>query len=443
MISILVLTTLALLLPLKGMAQASPPAHARARALGVAPGTLEPGAANSITDVAGVGRSNHCGPGSFGATGITAILPHQGNLFLDRVPAAIVVNGFGKLLGSTQVNELGELETPVLLTCTLCVWKAADAMVEFLLERPGMTDVRSINPVVGETNDGYVLNAIRSRPIVRGDVRGSYQHLERGRGGECRSRRRDCRLWLEGRDRHLFPSRCRFGQSLDGGGAGTVQLWRRPPHSRCSRRARVEPPRSQAPEASRKEGRFHHDRGGDRRPSFGPKSSPARGPGADWSRPNRLLDGQRVGRLRDRLLHQPRGLVPSGELRRNSAQLANDAMSGLFQAVAEATEEAIYNSLFMATTVSSNRGTVEALPVAEVIRLLRARGLIGGFAVAVKASDHFSVVADAYALEYGRLTRTSCSPSWPEQPAGMIWLARPRCGEAGRPASRSPGISGG
>ena len=105
-------------------------------------------------------------------TGVTAILPHPGNLFLDRVPAAIVVgNGFGKLLGSTQVNELGELETPVLLTCTLCVWKAADAMVEYLLERPGMSEVRSINPVVGETNDGYVLNAIRSRPIGRDDVR--------------------------------------------------------------------------------------------------------------------------------------------------------------------------------------------------------------------------------------------------------------------------------
>ena len=94
--------------------------------------------------------------------------PRQ-NLFLERVPAAIYVgNGFGKLLGVTQVAELGELETPILLTCTLCVWRAADAMVTWMLEQPGMEKVRSINPVVGETNDGYVLNAIRSRLVSRG-----------------------------------------------------------------------------------------------------------------------------------------------------------------------------------------------------------------------------------------------------------------------------------
>src|SRR5215212_1321147 len=184
MISTLVLTTLVVLSPLEGMAQATAPPHARARALRVAPGTLEPGTANSITDVAGVrvgqttvirGDSVH--------TGITAVLPHQGNLFFDRVPAAIVVgNGFGKLLGSTQVNELGELETPILLTCTLCVWKAADAMVEWMLGHEGMQNVRSINPVVGETNDGYELNtAIRSRPVTSAQVR---QALTSARTGE-------------------------------------------------------------------------------------------------------------------------------------------------------------------------------------------------------------------------------------------------------------------
>src|SRR4030095_9760352 len=127
---------------------------------------LPPGPRNAITDVAGV-RVGHATIrlGDSVRTGVTAILPHGGNPFWARVPAAVHVgNGFGKLLGSTQVNELGELESPILLTCTLCVWKAADAMVEYLLERPGMSDVRSINPVVGETNDGYVLNAIRSRP---------------------------------------------------------------------------------------------------------------------------------------------------------------------------------------------------------------------------------------------------------------------------------------
>src|SRR5690606_1479706 len=108
--------------------------------------------------------------GESGNTGVTAILPHGEDWFRDRVPAAIVVgNGFGKLLGVTQVRELGELETPILLTCTLCVWRAADAMVDWLLARPGMENVRSINPVVGETNDGG-LNDIRSRPITREHV---------------------------------------------------------------------------------------------------------------------------------------------------------------------------------------------------------------------------------------------------------------------------------
>ena len=110
-------------------------ARPRARELGVAPGIFAPGALNSITDVPGVlvGQVTVI-EGDSVRTGVTAILPHSANLFLQRVPAAIVVgNGFGKLLGTTQVNELGELETPILLTCTLCVWKAADAMVEWML----------------------------------------------------------------------------------------------------------------------------------------------------------------------------------------------------------------------------------------------------------------------------------------------------------------------
>src|SRR5829696_6415317 len=153
-------------------ASPAPERRARARELGVAPGIFRPGAHNAITDVAGV-RVGHTTlvEGDSVRTGVTAILPHGGNLFLDRVPAAVHVgNGFGKLLGVTQVAELGELETPILLTCTLCVWKAADAMVAWLLEQPDMTQPGSINPVVGETNDGG-LNAIRSRPVTPEAVR--------------------------------------------------------------------------------------------------------------------------------------------------------------------------------------------------------------------------------------------------------------------------------
>lgn len=156
--------------------------RARARDLGVAPGIFEPGLRNAITDVAGVRIGQvTLHEGDRVRTGVTAIVPHGENVYRSRVPAALHVgNGFGKFAGSTQLAELGELETPILLTCTLCVWKAADAMAEWLLAQPGMEQVRSINPVVGETNDGG-LNDIRSRPLTAAAVR---QALESATGGE-------------------------------------------------------------------------------------------------------------------------------------------------------------------------------------------------------------------------------------------------------------------
>ncbi|HSP80498.1 MAG TPA: P1 family peptidase [Myxococcaceae bacterium] len=155
-----------------GQEQAAAPERVRARALGVAPGVFAPGPLTALTDVQGV-RVGHetVVKGDSVRTGVTAILPHPGNLFRERVPAAIhVFNGFGKLLGSTQVNELGELESPILLTCTLCVWRVADGLVGWMREQPGMEDVRSLNPVVAETNDGR-LNAIRKRPLGAREVR--------------------------------------------------------------------------------------------------------------------------------------------------------------------------------------------------------------------------------------------------------------------------------
>ena len=157
------LALLVLAVPLAAQERSRP----RARELGIVPGLLPTGPLNAITDVPGVAVGHATlREGDSIRTGVTAILPHRGNLFQDRVPAALYVgNGFGKLVGVTQLAELGELETPILLTCTLCVWRAADAMVAYLLAQPGMEEVRSINPVVGETNDGYALNAIRRRPV--------------------------------------------------------------------------------------------------------------------------------------------------------------------------------------------------------------------------------------------------------------------------------------
>src|SRR5882672_10467160 len=143
----------------------------RAREAGVIIGILQPGPLNSITDVNGllVGH-NTIVRGDNVRTGVTAILPHGGNLFREKVPGAVFIgNAFGKLAGSTQVNELGEIETPIMLTSTLSVWRVADGLVDYMLGLPGNENVQSINPLVGETNDGH-LNDIRGRYVGREEV---------------------------------------------------------------------------------------------------------------------------------------------------------------------------------------------------------------------------------------------------------------------------------
>jgi D-aminopeptidase len=347
----------------------------RARQLGIAPGTLTPGRLNAITDVTGVlvGQSTVI-QGDSVHTGVTAILPHAGNLFLERVPAAIYVgNGFGKLLGSTQVAELGELETPILLTCTLCVWKAADAMVAYLLEQPGMSEVRSINPVVGETNDGYVLNAIRQRPITPDQVRAALTTATSGRVAE----------------------------GSVGAGAGTVAFGWKGGIGTASRKTGM-------PAGSWTVGVLVQSNfGGDLhimgvpvgralgRQGIQRSGEPQRAKGSIMIvvATDAPLSERNLRRLAARALigvARTGSVMDNGsgdyviafstsaevrrrpeELRRSITDLANDSLSELFQAAADATEEAIYNSLFMATTVRSRNGTVEALPVKEVLDLLR------------------------------------------------------------------------
>src|ERR1043165_7977120 len=153
----------------------------RARDIGLRLGVLPPGRLNAITDVDGVlvGHTTAI-RGDNIRTGVTAIVPHGGNLFREKVPGAVFIgNAFGKLAGSTQVNELGEIETPVLLTSTLNVPRVADAVIDYMLALPGNEDVQSINPLVGETNDGY-LNDIRSRPVTRDDVLNAIKNAKGG-----------------------------------------------------------------------------------------------------------------------------------------------------------------------------------------------------------------------------------------------------------------------
>ncbi|HYF38108.1 MAG TPA: P1 family peptidase [Gemmatimonadales bacterium] len=348
-------------------------AQQRARALGVAPGTLQPGPRNSITDVAGVkvGQVTLMQGDSI-RTGVTAILPHGGNLFRDRVPAAIHVgNGFGKLLGSTQIMELGELETPILLTCTLCVWKAADAMVAYLLEQPGMEDVRSINPVVGETNDGSVLNAIRQRPITGEDVRralsGAGLNVMEGsvgagtgtmafgwKGGIGTSSR------LTAKD-----SGYAVGVLIQSNYGGDLHILGVPVGRALGRsgikRSRHDPPAggsimivvaTDAPLSDRNLRRLAA------RALLGVGRT---GSAMDNGSGDYVIAFSTSSAMRRR----------PGEARYGGGELANDAMSALFQAAVEATEEAVYNSLFMATTISSRQGSAEALPVPEVLEILR------------------------------------------------------------------------
>ena len=372
------LTTIVGLLayPLAAHAQQRP----RARDLGVAPGVFATGPLNAITDVPGVlvGQVTVIEADSV-RTGITAILPHAGNLFLDRVPAAIVVgNGFGKLLGSTQVNELGELETPILLTCTLCVWKAADAMVEWMLSMPGMDKVRSINPVVGETNDGYELNiAIRSRPITAAQVRQALTSARSGPvdegsvGAGTGTRAFDWKggIGTSSRKVPVAIGPYTVGVLVQTNFGGVLQIMGAPVGRELPRKV------------SANKSRAHAD-----------------GSIMMVVATDAPLSDRNLNRLASRALM---GLARTGsvagngsgdyviafstapEVRRTrdaprltTTEMGNtEQLSALYEAVIEATEEAIYNSLFKATTMSSKGGTVEAIPIDKVREILARYGI--------------------------------------------------------------------
>jgi D-aminopeptidase len=352
----------------------------RARDLGVAPGILATGPVNAITDVPGVlvGQVTVIEADSV-RTGITAILPHAGNLFLERVPAAIVVgNGFGKLLGSTQVNELGELETPILLTCTLCVWKAADAMVEWMIGMPGMDRVRSINPVVGETNDGYELDiAIRSRPITAAQVQQALTSAHRGAveegsvGAGTGTRAFDWKGGIGTSSRKVTAAIGPYtvGVLVQTNFGGVLQIMGAPVGRELPRKV------------STNELRAHAD-----------------GSIMMIVATDAPLSDRNLKRLASRALM---GLARTGsvagngsgdyviafstapEVRRTrdaprltTTEMGNtEQLSSLYEAVIEATEEAIYNSLFKATTMSSKGGTVEAIPIDKVREILARYGI--------------------------------------------------------------------
>ncbi len=352
----------------------------RAREAGIVIGSLPTGPLNAITDVAGVkvGQVTLTGGDTIN-TGVTAILPHGGNLFREKVPgAAVVGNGFGKLMGALQVNELGEIESPIVLTCTLCVPRVADAVLTWLLGQDGNQDLRSINVVVGETNDGYVLNtAIRSRPVAEADVLRALREAHDGpvdegavgagrgtvafgwKGGIGTSSRRLAQRWGGYTVGVLVQTNYGGELTIDG-----VRMWE-PTRVGAAQRQGADgscmiviatdaplDPRELQRLASRsflglaRTGSSESNGSGDFAIAFSTAESVRRRP------------------------------LPAGQLSRQVEALGNDAMSPLFQAAVEATEEAVLNSLFKAETVHGAGGTVRALPLDSVLPVLRRHGAI-------------------------------------------------------------------
>lgn len=355
--------------------------RARARDLGVVPGVFPPGVNNAITDVAGV-KVGHASivRGDSIHTGVTAILPHDGNVFFDRVPAAVHIgNAFGKLIGFAQVKELGELETPILLTCTLCVWRAADALVGELLSRPGMEGVPSINPVVGETNDAG-LNAIRNRPVEASDVRAAIASASGGRVAEGSVGAGTGTIAFEwkggiGTSSRVVPRTLggwTVGVLVQSNFGGVLQVLGAPVGRELGRYSF-----QNAVSRERGDGSVMiivatdapiSDRNLERLAAraiigLGRTGSSASNGSGDF-----VIAFSTAKEVR-RVASNPFSSDTTRRLQ-VTAELSNNDMSALFQGVVEATEEAIYNSLFMATSVTQRGRTVDAIPLDRVREIL-------------------------------------------------------------------------
>lgn len=348
----------------------------RARDYGVKVGVMQTGPLNSITDVDGVkvGQTTLIRGDSI-RTGVTAILPYDGNIFQQKIPAAIFVgNGFGKLAGSTQVNELGNLETPIVLTNTLNVSTAMDALIEYTLHEKGNENVASVNAVVGETNDGF-LNDIRGRHVTKENILSAIKNAKDGsveegvvgagtgtvcfgfKGGIGTSSRKLPQslggytvgvlvqtnfggvLQINGvpvgEELGKFSFSNELLNNVDGSCMMVVATDAPLDHRNLLRLAK------RAIIGMGKTGGIESNGSGDYVIAFSTATS----------------------------LRIP---YDSKEPEINNPLLQNDAMSPLFMAVIEATEEAIINSLFAAHTVTGRNGnTIESLPLEKVISILK------------------------------------------------------------------------
>lgn len=360
----------------------------RVREIGVTVGILPTGEFNSITDVAGVkvGHSTII-KGENIRTGVTAILPHPGNLFSEKVPGAVFVgNGFGKLMGSTQVNELGEIETPILLTSTLSVPKTGDFLLDYMLALPGNDNVQSINPLVAETNDGF-LNDIRGRHISRDNV---FAAIETARSGPVEEGAVGAGTgtvafgWKGG----IGTSSRKLPQSLGGYTVGVLV------QSNFGGVLTIDG----VPVGVELDKYYLRDSLKTSRNESGDLNDSADGSIIIVIATDAPIDARNLNRLAARaMLGLARtgaagtngsgdyviafSTAPENRIRANDANISvrnlvkNDAMSPLFLAAIEATEEAIYNSILRAETMKGRENRiVPALPIDQTIEILKKFG---------------------------------------------------------------------
>ncbi len=348
----------------------------RARDFGIIIGVLPTGNLNAITDVPGVkvGHSTLV-KGDSVRTGVTAVLPHDGNIFQQKVPAAIFVgNGFGKLAGITQVQELGNIETPVILTNTLSISTAINAVIDHTLKQKGNENVRSVNAVVGETNDGWVLNDIRGRHVKEQDVLNAINNAKEGRvqEGNVGAGTGTIAFGFKGgigTASRKVPAQSggyTVGVLVQSNFGGVLQIDGVPVGKELNNyylydelnkkvdgscmiivatdapldRRNLERLAKRAFMGLAKTGGIAHNGSGDYVIAFSTDPSL-------------------------RIMHDAK------ESKQTVSLLNNDAGSPLFMAAIEATEEAIINSLFAAKTTTANGNTIEALPLEKVIAILK------------------------------------------------------------------------
>ncbi|MED5529001.1 MAG: P1 family peptidase [Pseudomonadota bacterium] len=349
----------------------------RAREIGLVVGIFETGNLNAITDVSGV-RVGHSTAirGDDIRTGVTAIIPAPGNLYTNPIPAWIHVgNGYGKLIGETQVREFGEIETPILLTCTLCVWSAANALKEWVYLQPGMGE-HTVNPIVGETNDSRV-NNMWADPIQRDEV---FEALETASSGSVREGSVGAGTGTQafgwkggiGTSSRVLPQelggytvgvlvQTNFGGIMTINGApvgrelGTYSFRNQVSQPEDSDRedgSIMIVVATDAPLTARNLDRLglRSIMGLSRTGSFASNGS------GDYV----IAFSTNTAVRKPRTSNEPV----------STQVLVNDSMSPLFAATAEATEEAIYNAIFKATTVSSARGELQAIPMDSLIQIL-------------------------------------------------------------------------